>query len=189
MKLLKLAVIALFTLGIVSNANAQDENNPIAVGFGVNVIDLSDYPGSTQNWNFLGSLSRVSFEKYLEKGFTLQFAGTVNSLTKSGSFDADDNVIEIEKTLYWSADLSVKYDLNNLIGETTQWFDPYVFLGGSYVNVGDLSEGMLNSGAGFNTWFTENIGLNAQLSFRKGFSDEVAEHWQPSLGLVYRFGE
>ena len=81
MKLLKLAVIALFTLGIVSNANAQDENNPIAVGFGVNVIDLSDYPGSTQNWNFLGSLSRVSFDKYLEKGFTLQFAAiTVNNL-------------------------------------------------------------------------------------------------------------
>ena len=94
----------------------------------------------------------------------------------------------MEKALYWSTDLSVKYDLNNLIGETSQWFDPYVFLGGSYVNVGDLSEGMLNSGAGFNTWFSENMGLNLQLSYRKGFSDEVAEHWQPSLGLVYRFG-
>ena len=45
MKLLKLAVIALFTLGTVSNASAQDENNPHVVGFGVNVIDLSDYPG------------------------------------------------------------------------------------------------------------------------------------------------
>ena len=42
MKLLKLAVIALFTLGAVSNASAQDENNPYVVGFGVNVIDLSD---------------------------------------------------------------------------------------------------------------------------------------------------
>lgn len=183
MKLLKLAVIALFTLGIVSNANAQDENNPSAVGFGVNVIDLSDYPGSTQNWNFLGSLSRVSYDKYLEKGFTLQSAITVNNLTKDGV-----NGDPMEKALYWSADLSVKYDLNNLVGETTQWFDPYVFIGGSYVNVGDASEGMLNLGAGFNTWFTENIGLNTQLSYRKGFSDEVAEHWQPSLGLVYRFG-
>jgi len=183
MKLLKLAVIALFTLGTVTSASAQDENNPHVVGFGVNVIDLSDYPGSTENWNFLSNLSRVSYEKYLEKGFTLQLAGTVNSLTKDG-LSGDP----IEKSLYWSTDLSVKYDLNNLVGETSQWFDPYVFLGGSYVNVGDLSEGMLNSGAGFNTWFSENMGLNLQLSYRKGFSDEVAEHWQPSLGLVYRFG-
>jgi hypothetical protein len=183
MKLLKLAVIALFTLGAVSNVSAQDENNPYVLGFGVNVVDLSDYPGSTENWNFLSNLSRVSYEKYLEQGFTLQLAGTVNSLTKDGLSGAP-----IEKALYWSTDLSVKYDLNNLVGETSQWFDPYVFLGGSYVNVGDLSEGMLNSGAGFNTWFTENMGLNLQLSYRKGFSDEVAEHWQPSLGFVYRFG-
>ena len=135
MKLLKLAVIALFTLGTVTSASAQDENNPHVVGFGVNVIDLSDYPGSTENWNFLSNLSRVSYEKYLEKGFTLQLAGTVNSLTKDGL-----NGDPIEKSLYWSTDLSVKYDLNNLVGETSQWFDPYVFLGGSYVNVGDLSE-------------------------------------------------
>ena len=183
MKLLKLAVIALFTLGAVSNVSAQDENNPYVLGFGVNVVDLSDYPGSTENWNFLSNLSRVSYEKYLEQGFTLQLAGTVNSLTKDGLLGDP-----IEKALYWSTDLSVKYDLNNLVGETSQWFDPYVFLGGSYVNVGDLSEGMLNSGAGFNTWFTENMGLNLQLSYRKVFSDEVAEHWQPSLGFVYRFG-
>ena len=79
--------------------------------------------------------------------------------------------------------------LINLVGETTQWFDPYVFLGGSYVNVGDaFRRNAQLQATGFNTWFTENIGLNAQLSFRKGFSDEVAEHWQPSLGLVYRFG-
>ena len=188
MKLLKLAVIALFTLGTVSNASAQDENNPNVVGFGVNVVDLSKNPIDTETMNFLSNLSRVSYEKYLEKGFTLQLAGTVNSLTKSGDIFEDGTSIPMEKSLYWSTDLSVKYDLNNLVGETSQWFDPYVFLGGSYVNVGDLSEGMLNSGAGFNTWFSENMGLNLQLSYRKGFSDEVAEHWQPSLGLVYRFG-
>jgi hypothetical protein len=183
MKLLKLVVTALFTLGTVINTSAQDENNSYVVGFGVNVINLSDNPIDTDSYNFLSNLSRVSYEKYLEKGFTIQLAGTVNSLTTAA--DGTD----IEKALYWSTDLSVKYDLNNLLGETTQWFDPYVFLGGSYVNVGDLSEGMLNSGAGFNTWFSENMGLNLQLSYRKGFSDEVAEHWQPSLGLVYRFGE
>ena len=28
--------------------------------------------------------------------------------------------------------LNVKYDLNNLVGDTSQWFDPYVYLGGGY---------------------------------------------------------
>ena len=40
MKQLKIAVIALFTLVSVSNVTAQDNNNPWAVGFGVNVVDF-----------------------------------------------------------------------------------------------------------------------------------------------------
>ena len=80
MKLLKLAVIALFTLGTVSNVSAQDENNPYVVGFGVNVVDFSDYPVTTTSWNFLPSVSRISGESYLEKGFSLQLSGTINSI-------------------------------------------------------------------------------------------------------------
>ena len=61
MKQLKMAVIALFTLVAVSNVNAQDENNPWVVGFGVNVVDfyngdgfsdqIKDLAGNT-DWNF-----------------------------------------------------------------------------------------------------------------------------------------
>tara|TARA_B110000091_G_scaffold212726_1_gene260130 strand:+ start:2177 stop:3541 length:1365 start_codon:yes stop_codon:yes gene_type:complete len=191
MKLLKLAVIALFTLGTVSNVSAQDENNPYVVGFGVNVVDFSDTSrnfigqfrdlGGSSDWNFLPSVSRISGETYLEKGFSLQFSGTINKI-EVGPYQA------VVDELYWSADMNVKYDLNNLVGETSQWFDPYVYLGGGYVNFGDVSEGMLNAGVGFNTWFNENLGLNLQTGYRKGFSDEVAEHYQSSLGLVFRFG-
>ena len=35
--------------------------------------------------------------------------------------------------LYWAIDANVKYDLNNLFGDTS-WFDPYVYLGGGYTN-------------------------------------------------------
>ncbi|MDB4170897.1 OmpA family protein [Polaribacter sp.] len=182
MKLLKLAVIALFTLATVSNVSAQDENNPYVLGFGVNVVDFSDYPVNNSSWNFLPSISRVSGESYLEKGFSLQFSGTINSI------DVGVNGAPVDSDLYWSADLNVKYDLNNLVGETSKWFDPYVYLGGGYVNVGDFSEGMLNTGAGFNSWITENLGVNFQTGYRKGFSDEIAEHWQSSVGLVFRFG-
>ena len=182
MKLLKLAVIALFMLGTVSNISAQDENNPFVVGFGVNVVDFSEYPVNNTSWNFLPSISRISGETYLEKGFSLQFSGTINKI------EVGPNDAALDSDLFWSADMNVKYDLNNIVGETSQWFDPYVFLGGGYVSFGDVSEGMLNTGAGFNSWFTENLGMNIQTGYRKGFSDEIAEHWQSSVGLVFRFG-
>ena len=40
MKRLKIAVIALFALIATSNVNAQDENNPWVVGFGMNIVDF-----------------------------------------------------------------------------------------------------------------------------------------------------
>jgi OOP family OmpA-OmpF porin len=190
MKQLKMAVIALFTLVAVSNVNAQDENNPWAVGFGVNVVDF--YNGSdfgdqiddllgNKDWNFLPSISRITAEKYLDKGFSLQLAGSLNKITW---FEAEDDV----DYLYYSVGANVKYDVNNLIGDTSQWFDPYVYLGGSYVSVDSEGEGMLNVGVGFNTWFNENLGLSFQHASIVGFADNVKAHYQSSLGLVVKFG-
>jgi OOP family OmpA-OmpF porin len=190
MKQLKLAVIALFTLVAVGNVNAQDENNPWAVSFGANVVDfflpghdisgnLEDLVGSN-DWNILPSISRISAEKYLNKGFSLQLAGSINKI---------ENVITENDAdaLYWSADAIVKYDLNNLVGKTG-WFDPFVFLGGGYVSYDSVGEGMAQAGLGFNTWFNENLGLNFQTGVKTGFADKIDNHFQTSLGLVIRFG-
>lgn len=190
MKRLKLAVIALFALITVSNVNAQDENNPWAIGFGVNVVDFlfqpvtesghwEDLVGSS-DWNFLPSISRITAEKYLDKGFSLQFAGTLNKIETFTTKDDSD-------FFYYSIDASVKYDLNRLVGETA-WFDPYIHLGGSYVSADGNGEGMLTGGIGFNTWFNENLGLNFNTGVKNGFADKVQGHWQHSLGLVVRFG-
>ncbi|PQB08234.1 hypothetical protein BST83_14665 [Polaribacter filamentus] len=190
MKQLKIAVIALLMLALGSNVNAQDENNPWAVSFGVNTIDF--YAGSdfgdqmkdllgNSDWNVLPSISRISAEKYLEKGFSLQLAGSLNKISTFKSKDDSD-------FLYYSIGANVKYDVNNLIGDTSQYFDPFVYLGGSYVSVDSESEGMLNIGLGFNTWFNENVGLSFQHATITGFSDQVARHYQSSLGLVIKFG-
>jgi len=190
MKRLKIAVIALFALIATSNVNAQDENNPWVVGFGMNIVDfyggddfgdhVNDLFGSS-DWNYVSSISRVSVEKYLEKGFTLQLAGTLNKITF-------DQVRDDSDFFYYSIGAAVKYDLNNLVGETSQWFDPYVYLGGDYVSANSTQEGMINLGVGFNTWFSDNLGLNFQTGTKKGFSDNVKTHYQTSLGLVVKFG-
>lgn len=193
MKRLKLAVIALFAFVAVSNVSAQDENNPWAISFGVNAVDVYNGNGDffaadgqlddligAKDWNILPSISRITAERYLEKGFSLQLAGSINKITFINEADDTDE-------LYWSIDAAVKYDLNRLVGETG-WFDPYVLLGGSYVSLGDEGEGMLNAGFGFNTWFSENLGLNFQQSSKIGFTDNLASHYQTSLGLVIKFG-
>jgi OOP family OmpA-OmpF porin len=191
MKRLKLVVLALFTLVTVSNISAQDENNPWVVGVGVNVVDFifapvdkgfhyKDLFGSTADWNFLPSTSRVSVSKYLDKGFSLSLAGSLNKI----------ETLKIENDsdfFYYSLDASVLYDLNNLIGDTG-WFDPYVHLGGSYVSVDSKGEGMLTFGVGTNFWFNDNLGLNLHTGAKHGFSNNVLEHWQYSLGFQIKFG-
>ena len=189
MKRLKLAVIALFALVTVSNVNAQNENNPWAVGFGVNVVDFyngSDFTGQVKDligssdWNILPSISRISVERYLEKGFSVQLAGSINKIKTLELKDDSD-------FLYWAIDAIVKYDLNNLVGDTS-WFDPYVYLGGGYTSADSKGEGMANGGLGANFWFNDNMALNFQTGTKVGFSDNVRSHYQTTLGLVFAFG-
>ncbi|WP_237276881.1 OmpA family protein [Tenacibaculum ovolyticum] len=189
MKQIKIAVIALFTFATLGTVNAQDSDNPWAVGFGVNAVDVriptefgdyaKDYIG-TSDWNILPSISRISVDRYLNDGFSLQLAGSLNKIeTFRTENDSDE--------LYWAIDANVKYDLNNLFGETS-WFDPYVYLGGGYTSLADEGEGMLNAGFGFNTWFNDNLGLNFQSGGKKEFGDKVQDHFQHSIGLVFKFG-
>jgi len=194
MKRLKIALIALFAFVAVSNINAQDENNPWVVGFGVNNVDFvnaSDFKtirldlAGNGDWNILPSISRLTVDKYLDKGFSLQLAGSLNKIK---SFPTDD--VDLENNvdfLYYNIGANVKYDLNMLFGETG-WFDPYAYLGGTYVNSDSSGEGMFNAGLGFNTWFNDNLGLNVQHGTLKGFSDNIRTHWQSSLSVVIKFG-
>lgn len=189
MKRLKLAVIALFALITVNNVNAQDDNNPWAVGFGVNIVDFydgGDIGGQikdlfgNKDWNFLPSISRITAAKYLNKGFSLQLAGSLN---KIDWLDAEDD----SDFFYYSVGANVLYDLNELVGDTG-WFDPFVFLGGDYVSLDSKGSGMAKVGLGFNTWLNDNLGLSFQHSSKFGFTDIAKTHYQSSLGLLFKFG-
>ena len=190
MKVLKLVVMALLMVLTVNTTTAQDNNNPWAVSFGANIVDnkvdqdllgtVKDLMGPT-DWNVLPSISRVSAEKYLEKGFSLQLAGSMNKITYFKTLD------DVDGLLYYAVDAIVKYDLNNLVGDTS-WFDPFVYAGGGYTSIDSVGEGLYNVGFGFNTWFNENLGLNVQTGVKAGFSDKVPDHYQTSIGLVIRFG-
>lgn len=195
MKHLKTAMIALFTFVMVANVNAQDSDNPWAITLAVNTVDFYPASGSfTDNfkdllgnadWNVMPSISTLSATKYLERGFSLQLMGSLNKITNmNGLNDAD--------FMYYSLDANVRYDVNKLVemtfGSSTKYFDPFVYLGGTYTSADGKGEGMLNVGLGFNTWLKENVGITFQTGTKKGFSNDVASHFQSSLGLTFKFG-
>ena len=87
----KLFVAALMVLGL--NAQAQDEDNPWAVSFGVNAVNTrfgaaskfeDQFSGyfKTENWNILPSVSYINVSRYVGGGFTFGLTGSVNKIDK-----------------------------------------------------------------------------------------------------------
>ncbi len=194
MKNIKLAIIALFTLVATYNVNAQDSNNPWAITLGVNALDtregsdfstqLTDHFG-TGDWNLLPTISRITAERYLEDGFTLQLAGSMNRITKVGRSENAD-------ITYASFDVNLKYGLDALVakifGNSTRYFSPFVYLGGGYTALDGEGEGLLNAGFGFNVMLSETVGLVYQTGTKQEFKGIVPSHYQHSLGIVMKFG-
>ena len=188
MKQIKLAVVAIFTLLTTSTLVAQDANNPWAVTVGINAVDvyspLENHPNAfpdftgTGDWNILPSISRITVEKYLNSGFTLQLAGSVNKIT-SVAIPNDADLI------HTSFDANLKY---KLLGKRPRVIDPFLYLGGGYTALEGEGEAMLNYGYGVNFWLSETVGLVYQGGTKKDFSDIVPTHFQHSLGIVVKFG-
>ncbi|MCK8480338.1 OmpA family protein [Psychroserpens algicola] len=174
------------------NVNAQDENNPWKIEIGANAVDLypvgedaplgeyfDEFYNVTDHWNFLPSLSKVSVSRYLSDGFTISAAGTINRIDKVGDSSADD-------LSYYGLDGTISYGLMNLINSKT--IDPYLGVGGGYTWVDEIGAGTLNGTVGVNYWFSENVGLTAQSSYKHSFEDYLAKHWQHSIGVSIKFG-
>lgn len=189
MKQLKLALVAVFALATVSSANAQDDNHPWIVGLGVNIVDFNngddlvkDYFGR-DDWDVSKFFSRISAGKYIGDGFTIDAAFSMSEITDFG----DGAPVEYN---YFSLDVNARYDLNEAFGDTS-WFDPYVYagLGYSYLDGDEKLRGMtLNFGFGMNFWTGENFGINYQSGMKTGLGDNIENHFQHSIGVVFRFG-
>lgn len=93
---------------------------------------------------------------------------------------------KVDDLTYYGLDGEIKYNLNELFGMKV--FDPYLQVGGGYSWIDDLGAGTLNGGLGFNLWFTENLGLNFQTSYKHSFEDRLVPHFQHLAGLVIKFG-
>ena len=195
MKKIKVTLFALaaaFTVG----AQAQDENNPWQIGFGVNAVDvrtpmdfgdvLKDWAGPS-DWNVLPAVSRLSVGRHLGKGFSLELAGSLNKIEKGFGYSKDlDNKVDLS---FWAANLAVKYHLNSL-WKAARWFDPFLQVGGGYAAIDNEGKFRALGGGGVNFWFTENIGINLQTAYHPTFqSDSEVDYFQHAAGITIKFGK
>ena len=182
----KLLAVALLVVGI-NSIQAQDENNPWQVQFGVNAIDV--YPTSdvssfgneffnvNDHWNILPSISYVGVSKSIGDGFSVGARGSLNKISKLGDTSVDD-------LSHYAIDGTIKYDL---IKRQTV-LDPFVEIGGGYTWVDEIGAGTANGGIGVNIWFSENLGLTLQSSYKHAFEDYLPKHFQHLTGINIKFG-
>lgn len=192
----KILVATLLLVGL-SNAVAQDENNPWAIEIGVNAVDefpankeipFNEFFNVRDHWNVLPAISRVAVSRYIDAGFTLTAAGSVNNITKRGD-------IRVGDWRYYGLDGNISYSFKNLIGSNV--IDPHLGVGGGYTWLDSYGFGTANAAAGVKFWFNENIGINIQSTYKHAFKeivplmgsgDDTFQHFQHSAGIVFSFG-
>jgi len=181
---------SLFVLTFTA-VNAQDANNPWAIGIGVNAVDFyptgedaplggwfDEYFNTGDHWNILPSVSKLSVARYIGSGFVGELTGTVNQIDKFGDESRND-------LSYYAVDGAVNYSLRAMLNNG--WFDPFVGVGGGYTWIDEDGAGTLNGTAGLNFWFSDNIALNVQSTYKHAF-DNGDPHFQHAAGIKFVFG-
>ena len=200
MKHLSKIVLALLLVFGFNSVQAQDADNPWAIGIGVNAVDFyptgndaplgdmfEDYFNTSDHWNILPAISKLSVSRYIGAGFVGELTGTLNQIDKYG----DRSVSDLS---YYAIDGSVDYSLRALLNDG--WFDPVIGIGGGYTWIGDqegedisnLSAASLNGKLGLNFWFSDNIALTVESKYKNFFDVETATHFQHAAGIKLVFG-
>ena len=196
----KLFVAALMALSL--NAQAQDEDNPWSIGFGVNAVttrfgasaDFTDNFNKyfkVSEWNILPSVSYINVSRHIGNNFSVGVTGSVNKIDELYLDDpANTHGIlrySADDLTYYGADAIVKYSIL-----PKSWFNPFVHIGGGYTWLDEQGNGTVNGGLGINFWFTENVGLTVQSTYKHSFENQaeanVPRHMEHFAGLTFEFG-
>lgn len=199
----KILVAALLAFGFGSQA--QDADNPWAIGFGVNAVStraaagdgglgrFDQFFGVNDHWNILPSVSYLNVSRYVGGGFSFGVTGSINKIDKFVRRNAvnpkDFDVYNPGDLAYYAADAQIKYSFMDLID--SKWFDPSLGVGGGYTWMGDYDQGTANASLGLTFWFNELVGLQLQSTYKHSFGDNQVNfplHFQHFAGLTFKFG-
>lgn len=180
-----------------SFTQAQNVNNPWAVGIGINAVDLypvgeaapqgdmfSQFFNTKEHWNVLPSISKISVARYLGSGLSVKLDGSVNKIENWGDKTVDD-------LSFYSVNLTADYSFGQLIyGEKMGWFDPFIGVGVGSSWIDDNAAFTGNAELGFNFWVDEHWGVTIQTAYHRSLEDNHASysHFQHAVGVKFVFG-
>ena len=206
---------------LAMSVQAQNSNNPWALSFGVNAVDtkagaqgkntldaiFSQPFAVNKNWNILPSVSYLSLARSVGNNFSVGLQGSINKIDKFVVYDPSSPnknangyvVTNPGNLMYYAVDANVKYSFMSMI--KSKVIDPSLRLGGGYTFMGDSSFGTINPGAGLTIWFTENVGLALETTYKasqligasratlgNSYVPDAPSHFQHTVGLTFQFG-
>ena len=190
MKHLSRLLLASLCILSFSTMQAQDENNPWALGLGINAVDFyptgedaplggyfDEFFNTSDHWNVLPGISRLSVARHIGAGFYFEAAGSVNQIDKFGDEGWDD-------LTYYALDGTFNYSFRADEG----WLDPILGVGGGYTWIDDQGVGTLDGTGGFNFWFSDNFAVTLQTIYKHTFESNSNSHWQHVAGIKFALG-
>ena len=193
----KIILIVLITFSY-TNSYSQDNNNPWQFSFGVHAVDLdadsqtefADFFAVDENWNVSSGLSMFTLSKYLGDNLSLGLSGSVNSISNFA-----DNYEFVNEVSYFAADLMLKYSLAEVLN--FEVMEPYVGIGLGNTCMDSESWLTTNGTLGMNYWFSNVLGLTAQVDYKMNMSEngrgstamlDEGGSMRYSLGFSLKFG-
>lgn len=180
----------------MKNLKRSVKKSPWIFGLGWNVIDDDGRPFNKlfeahTGWNVLPYPSKISAEKGLIQGWSLEAAINYNQL-KDGKLVNGDIVSNNRSFL--SVDINAKFNFAEFMKKKT-FFDPYLLHGYGFTwrdVTKHSSVATFNIGLGFNCWFyNDKVGINVQSQAKFALTTPIiktgANYLQHSLGIVYKF--
>ena len=168
----KLLLIVLFIFGTTS-VQAQDENNPWQVSFGMHAVDqeadtatkITEFFDVEDNWNISSPFSMFSVSRYIGSNLSFGVGASMNSITKYADEFQMDRASE-----YHTVDAMLKYSL----GDVLDWgdFEPFIGIGPGWTWMEDANWMTGNLSVGLNYWMNEKWGITLQSDYKHNYDGD-----------------
>jgi outer membrane protein OmpA-like peptidoglycan-associated protein len=203
-RILTVALMMLF----ISNVQAQDKQNPWSVFIGANAVDFyptgngsgtndissedlfDDIFNASDHWNYISTVSQVSIGRYMSNGFSVKGDFAINRIDVIGDRELPDNINGEnipEDVSFVSVDTEIVYSFREFMTKE-KWFDPYFGVGAGYYFLDEDGALTANVTGGLNLWFTDNIALTIESTYKNAFDDNDLDYFQHSGGVTIAFG-
>ena len=180
----------LLCIAFSTNSLSQNQDNPWKITVGTNAVNLL-LDGKDRETQVSPNFSHLEVSRYIGGGFSIDLAGTMNSLERESGGD----------DLYYGIDLGTSLSANQIVdlGKFEPTLRGGIGLAGGVSGIAAYDEDFFvaYAGAGLNYWFNDALALTLKTTY-KVYSKDIdglignenggETHLQHLLGLSFALG-